>query len=88
MYTRLPPSDELLTRNLHSHLCISVFVCFCVCLVLNIFSSMNWVHFVSTNFILSPLQPRERGRLPLHMLQNAQIAINFLKYRDVSVIFD
>ena len=37
--------------------------------------------FIMLLFIVS--QPRERGRMRVHMLQNIQIALNFLKHRKV-----
>ncbi|XP_076364796.1 plectin-like isoform X2 [Tachypleus tridentatus] len=32
------------------------------------------------------LQPRERGRMRFHMLQNVQIALDFLKYRKIKLV--
>ena len=37
-------------------------------------------------YVLFPFQPRERGKLRFHMLQNVQIALNFLKYKKVKII--
>ena len=72
----------------------SVYVCVCVW---NYISEdalsdqwINWIDLVVTNFYfffvlstLCTLQPREKGRMRVHMLQNAQIALNFLKFRKV-----
>lgn len=50
-------------------------------------SSIDLVSIVCLNtfifFLFSPSQPREKGRMRFHKLQNVQIALDFLKHRQV-----
>lgn len=42
-------------------------------------------HLISLLELLSgSMLPRERGRMRVHMLQNVQIALNYIKFRKVS----
>ena len=47
-------------------------------------SYMNVKLYYENNSVFVLFQPRERGRLRFHMLQNVQIALDFLRYRKVS----
>ncbi|KAI8432879.1 hypothetical protein MSG28_013805 [Choristoneura fumiferana] len=33
-----------------------------------------------------PQQPRERGRMRFHMLQNVQMALDFLRYKKIKLV--
>jgi len=48
------------------------------------YSYMNAKLYCENNLVFVLFQPRERGRLRFHMLQNVQIALDFLRYRKVS----
>jgi len=50
----------------------------------DLYSYMNVKLNYENNSVFVLFQPRERGRLRFHMLQNVQIALDFLRYRKVS----
>lgn len=37
-------------------------------------------------FFFSNLQPREKGKMRFHMLQNAQMALDFLRYKKIKLV--
>jgi hypothetical protein len=59
----------------------------CIIMPIGISSSFaSILSFVLKIFFVALFQPRERGRMRFHMLQNVQIALDFLRYRKVSQI--
>lgn len=71
------------TAGFISHCCCHCCCCFSACVtdVTVLFLFIFSLFFFSSYF--SRLQPREKGRMRFHRLQNVQIALDFLKQRQV-----
>ncbi|EAA12998.4 AGAP011397-PA [Anopheles gambiae str. PEST] len=50
----------------------------------------NALHSTNAKFALcgtfSPEHPREKGKMRFHMLQNAQMALDFLRYKKIKLV--
>lgn len=53
------------------------------CKLISHFRSLS---FSLTNLLFVSLQPREKGKMRFHMLQNGQMALDFLRYKKIKLV--
>ncbi len=91
-----PPGDHFMSiqpcwvfTSLHCWLNSALFAltaASCVCVTKNYLIEFKLIYWLSSLLFFSPFfssQPREKGRMRFHRLQNVQIALDFLKQRQV-----